>query len=273
MHRDAERMRVFSRRALLLGAGQVALFGALGGRLYYLQAVDADGYALLADENRINHRLLPPERGRVFDRHGVPLARNSPTYRALIVREQTERTGDLRTTLEALGRLIALPEERIGEVILEAKERRPFVPIVVREDLNWSEVSRISIHGPELPGVSVVSGLIREYPMGKVAAHVLGYVGPVSKEELTGDPLLELPEFRIGKNGVERIYDQTLRGRAGVIRYEVNALGREIKPLHRIAIAQGASECSISFVISEDEHEQAVLALHELALTEEIPAF
>ena len=233
MHRDVERMRVFSRRALLLGAGQLALFGALGGRLYYLQAVDADGYALLADENRIDHRLLPPERGRIFDRHGVPLARNSRTYRALIVREQTERTGDLRTTLEALGRLIALPEERIREVIIEANERRPFVPIVVRDDLDWAEVSRISIHSPDLPGVSVVSGLIREYPIGEVAAHVLGYVGPVSKEELTGDPLLELPEFRIGKNGVERTYDQALRGRTGVIRYEVNALGREIKPLHR----------------------------------------
>jgi penicillin-binding protein 2 len=230
MHRDAERMRVFTRRALLLGAGQLAMFGALGGRLYYLQVVDADGYALLADENRINHRLLPPERGRVFDRHGVPLARNSPTYRVLIVREQTS---DLRATLEALGRLIVLPEERMAEVILEAEERRPFVPIAVRDDLSWAEVSRVSIHSPELPGVSVVSGLIREYPPAEVTAHVLGYVAPVSKPELTGDPLLELPELRIGKDGIEKAYDQALRGRAGLSRQEVNALGREIKQLYR----------------------------------------
>ena len=230
MHREAERMRVFTRRALLVGAGQLGLFSALGGRLYYLQVVDADGYALLADENRINHRLLPPERGRIFDRHGVPLARNSPTYRVLIVREQTT---DLRATLEALGRLIDLPETRINEVILAAKERRPFVPIAVREDLNWAEVARISIHSPELPGVSVVSGLIREYPLGQVTAHVLGYVGPVAKQELSGDPLLELPEFRIGKNGIEKVYDLALRGSAGLSRHEVNALGREIKQLYR----------------------------------------
>ena len=230
MHREAERMRVFTRRALLVGAGQLGLFSALGGRLYYLQVVDADGYALLADENRINHRLLPPERGRIFDRHGVPLARNSPTYRVLIVREQTT---DLRATLEALGRLIALPETRIHEVILAAKERRRFVPIAVREDLNWAEVARISIHSPKLPGVSVVSGLIRDYPLGQVTAHVLGYVGPVAKQELSGDPLLELPEFRIGKNGIEKIYDLALRGRAGLSRHEVNALGREIKQLYR----------------------------------------
>src|SRR5918994_5501469 len=230
MHRESDRTRVFTRRALLLGAGQLGLFGLLAGRLYYLQVVSADEYALLADENRINHRLLPPERGRVFDRHGVPLARNSPTYRVLVVREQTT---DLRATLRALSRLIALPGLRIEEVIADAQARRPFVPITVREALNWTEVSRISIHGPDLPGVTLVSGLVREYPAGDATAHVLGYVGPVSEQELTGDPLLELPEFRIGKNGIEKIYDQALRGRAGLIRFEVNALGREIKQLYR----------------------------------------
>jgi penicillin-binding protein 2 len=230
MLRESERTRTFTRRALLLGGGQLALFGALVGRLYYLQVVNADDYALLADENRINHRLLPPERGRVVDRHGVALARNSPTYRALIVREQA---ADLEATLRALGRLIDLPKERIQEVIALARARRPFVPITVREGLNWTEVARISVHSPELPGVMVVSGLVREYPAGEATAHVLGYVGPVAPEEVTGEPLLELPEFRIGKNGVEKVYDGLLRGRAGMSRFEVNALGREIKELYR----------------------------------------
>ena len=208
MHRESDRTRVFTRRALLLAGGQLSLFAALAGRLYYLQVVGADEYALLADENRINHRILPPERGRIFDRHRVPLARNSPTYRVLVVREQT---ADLRATLQALSRLIALPEERIEEVVAQAQARRPFVPITVREDLNWTEVSRISIHSPDLPGVTLVSGLFRDYPAGATAAHVLGYVGPVSEQELSGDPLLELPEFRIGKNGIEKLYDRQLR--------------------------------------------------------------
>src|SRR4029450_543017 len=156
------------------------------------------------DENRINHRLVPPDRGRIFDRNGVPLARNSPTYRVLVVREQTT---DLHATLEALGRLIALPEERIREVIAEVQARRPFVPLTVREDLNWTEVARISIHSPDLPGVTLVSGLVRDYPLGDITAHVLGYVAPVAEQDLTGDPLLELPEFRVGKNGIEKIYD------------------------------------------------------------------
>jgi penicillin-binding protein 2 len=230
MHRDSERMRTFTRRALLLGGAQLALFGSLAGRLYYLQAVNASQYALLADENRINHRLVPPDRGRIFDRNGLPLARNSPTYRVLVVREQTT---DLHATLKALARLIALPEQRIQEVIAEVHARRPFVPLTVREDLNWTEVARVSINSPDLPGVTLVSGLIRDYPLGDITAHVLGYVAPVAEQELTGDPLLELPEFRIGKNGIEKIYDGELRGRAGLIRFEVNALGREIKPLYR----------------------------------------
>src|SRR5918994_5982981 len=103
MHRESDRTRVFTRRALLLGAGQLGLFGVLAGRLYYLQVVDADQYALLADENRINHRLLPPARGTVLDRNGVPLARNRPTYRVLVIPEQAK---DIAATLHAVGRLI-----------------------------------------------------------------------------------------------------------------------------------------------------------------------
>ena len=230
MHREVERLRSFSRRTLLLGAGQLAVFGVLAGRLYYLQVAAADPYALLADENRINHRLLPPARGMVLDRNGVPLARNRPTYRVLVIPEQAK---DVAATLHAVGRLIPLTPERAAEVMEEARRRRAFVPITIRDDLAWSEVSRIAMHAPELPGVALDSGLLRDYPMGEVTAHVLGYVGPVAESELTGDPLLELPEFRIGKNGIERIYEPVLRGRAGLSRYEVNALGREIKQLYR----------------------------------------
>jgi penicillin-binding protein 2 len=230
MHREGDRLRTFARRALLLGAGQLGLFGVLAGRLYYLQVVTADQYALLADENRINHRLLPPARGRIFDRHGVPLARNSPTYRVLVTREQTT---NLRATLDALAHLIPVSDDQIDTVIAEAGQRRGFVPITVREDLTWTELSRVEVNAPNLPGVSLDAGLLRDYPVGPLMAHVLGYVGPVSESELTGDPLLELPEFRIGKNGIEKVYDKVLRGRAGISRFEVNALGREIKELYR----------------------------------------
>lgn len=230
MHREADRLRVFSRRAALLGAAQLGVFGALGGRLYYLQVMDADRYALLADENRINHRLLPPARGRIFDRHGVPLAANRSTYRLMVVAEQA---GDVRARLADLARLIELPPERIEEVVEATRIHRRFVPVMVREDLGWREVSRMAVHAHDLPGITLDAGLVRTYPAGRVMAHIVGYVGPVAKDELTGDPLLALPEYRHGKNGIEKLYDGVLKGAAGVSRFEVNAVGREIKEFDR----------------------------------------
>ena len=229
---ESERARIFSRRALFVGGVQVAFFGALAARLYDLQVRHSTEYALLAEDNRANQRLLIPPRGRILDRQGRPLARNVPTYRLQLVREQA---GDLRTTLGRVAALVAIPPARIDAVVAEARARRAFVPITVREDLTWDEVATIAVHAPELPGVTVESALLRDYPYGDVLAHVLGYVGAVSPTEQAAadDPLLQLPEFRIGKSGIERSHDRTLRGRAGLSRVEVNAIGREIRELDR----------------------------------------
>lgn len=228
--RDQERQKVLTRRALILGAGQLGLVGALVGRLYYLQVVQADRYRVLADDNRISIRLLPPPRGEIVDRFGVPLAINEKNYRVVIVREQS---GNVPTTLERLGRIIDLPEREVRRVLRDMRRKRAFVPITVRENLSWEEVSRVEVNAPDLPGISIEVGLTRFYPYATEAAHVLGYVAAVSESELTGDPLLELPDFRIGKNGIEKIHDQHLRGKAGTSQVEVNALGRVIRELSR----------------------------------------
>ncbi|MBC7134108.1 MAG: penicillin-binding protein 2, partial [Oceanibaculum nanhaiense] len=225
-----ERQKVLTRRALMLGAGQLGLVGALAGRLYYLQVVQADRYRVLADDNRISIRLLPPPRGEIVDRLGVPLAINEKNYRVVIVREQS---GNVPVTLERLGRIIDLPEREVRRVLRDMRRKRAFVPITVRENLSWEEVSRVEVSAPDLPGISIEVGLTRFYPYAEQAAHVLGYVAAVSESELTGDPLLELPDFRIGKNGIEKVHDQHLRGKAGTSQVEVNALGRVIRELSR----------------------------------------
>ncbi|MDM7945218.1 MAG: penicillin-binding protein 2 [Oceanibaculum nanhaiense] len=229
-NRDQERQKVLTRRALMLGAGQLGLVGALAGRLYYLQVVQADRYRVLADDNRISIRLLPPPRGEIVDRLGVPLAINEKNYRVVIVREQS---GNVPVTLERLGRIIDLPEREVRRVLRDMRRKRAFVPITVRENLSWEEVSRVEVSAPDLPGISIEVGLTRFYPYAEQAAHVLGYVAAVSESELTGDPLLELPDFRIGKNGIEKVHDQHLRGKAGTSQVEVNALGRVIRELSR----------------------------------------
>jgi len=229
-NRDRERTRIFTRRSVLLAGGQFALLSTLVGRLYYLQVVQADRYAMLADENRINLRLLPPPRGRIFDRMGEPLAINRLNYRVVLVSEQAD---SVEKTLDALGRIIPVSERDRARVLREIHRKRGFVPITVRENLDWSEVSRVEVNAPDLPGVMIDVGQTRDYPLGAVLGHVVGYVAPVSEKDLTGDPLLELPDFRIGKSGIEKVYDMALRGSAGNSQVEVNAYGRVIRELAR----------------------------------------
>ena len=229
-HHAADRTKSFTRRALVIGGAQTALFGLLAGRLWQLQVDQSPRFTLLAEENRVNQRLTVPPRGRIFDRNGVVLAKNTPSYRVRIIRENTR---DLTATLASLARLIPLDERQIAEIIQTARSQRAFVPVLVREGLDWEEVTAVAVHSPHLPGVVLDSTLLRAYPQGEVLAHVLGYVGPANKEEqaVDADPLLRLPEFRIGKNGIEQSYDHDLRGRAGRRRVEVNAFGREIREL------------------------------------------
>ena len=229
-NRDQDRVRGFSRRALLLGAGQLGIFGALAARLYYLQVIQAQRYATLAEENRINLRLLPPARGRIFDRFGTLLAANQLNYRALITAEDTP---DLGRTLDQLAQLIHISDSDRTRILREIRQRRGFVPITVREFLSWDEVARIEVNSLTLPGIDIEVGDRRDYPLGAAGAHVLGYVAAVSPQDLTGDPLLELPGFRIGKSGVEREFELPLRGRAGASQLEVNSVGRVIRELDR----------------------------------------
>jgi penicillin-binding protein 2 len=191
---------LLTRRAALLAAGQGLLGAALVARLYQLQILESDRYTLLAEENRINLRLLAPVRGRILDRFGVTLADNGRSYCVVVVPEQA---GDLDAMLRALSSVIQLDDAEQRRVIREARRKHSFVPVVVRTNLSWREVAHIEAAVPELPGVSIEEGLARNYPYGALAAHVLGYVAAVSDKDLTGDPLLELPDFRIGKSGVE----------------------------------------------------------------------
>ncbi len=230
MHRDGDRYEVFSRRSLLLTGGKVALFSLLAGRMYYLQVIEADRFATLADENRISLRLLAPSRGRILDRFGKPMAVNRQNYRALIIPEDSH---DPRATLENLGAIILITDHDRQRVLREVKRGRKFLPVLVREGLSWPEVSRIEVNTPDLAGVTIDVGESRFYPHPIHTAPVLGYVSAVSEKDRNGDPLLELPGFRIGKAGIEKIHDDVLRGRNGTKHVEVNAFGRTIRELER----------------------------------------
>jgi penicillin-binding protein 2 len=232
MQREARRHRLFTRRAAVLTGGQALLLAAIGGRMYQLQITESERYTVLADENRISLRLLAPLRARILDRFGITLAENRQSYHLVVVPEQA---GDIIATLDALGTLIEVGETDRRRVLREIRRKHSFVPVVVRANLSWDEMARVEVAIPELPGVSIDQGVTRHYPFGETAAHVVGYVAAVSEQELDGDPLLELPDFRIGKSGVEKSHDMELRGTGGTSQVEVNAVGRVVRELTRVA--------------------------------------
>ena len=231
-----QRYRQFTRRAMVLAGGQVLLLASLAGRLFELQIDDSDRYKMLSDENRINLRLVAPPRGRILDRFGTPLADNRQDYHLVIVAEQA---GDIHATLDALGGLITLDETDKSRVLRDIRRKHSFVPVIIRDNLSWDEMARVEVAVPELPGISLEQGLTRNYPFRETTSHVVGYVAAVSEEQLTGDPLLELPDFRIGKAGIEKTQDLALRGAAGTRQIEINAFGRVVRELARFDAAPG----------------------------------
>jgi penicillin-binding protein 2 len=223
-----------SRRALMMGAGMGAMVAALGIRMRYLGVEQADEFRLLAEENRVNLRLLPPERGIIEDRNGKPLAQNVPNYRVVITKEDA---GDVQLVLNRLSHIIPMSAEDIADALKALEKNSAFVPITVADRLPWEEFAKIAVNAPALPGVTPDVGLTRFYPRDKDFAHTLGYVGPVSEKDLEGvenpDPLLLIPKFQIGKIGTEKWMEDILRGTAGTKRIEVNVVGRVMRELSR----------------------------------------
>ncbi|KJZ18345.1 penicillin-binding protein 2 [Loktanella sp. S4079] len=229
-----ESARTISRRALVLGASQVAIMAVLGWRMRSMQVEHADEFRLLAEENRINIRLLPPSRGLIFDRNGEAIADNEQNYRVVMVREDA---GDVGEVLAKLTQIVDITPEQLSRAMEEMQRRSPFVPVTIAERLSWEDVAKINLNTPALPGIQAEVGQSRVYPWGADLAHVVGYVGPVSDYDLSRiddqDPLLQIPKFQIGKTGAENKLEHTLRGSAGHRRIEVNAVGRVMRELDR----------------------------------------
>jgi penicillin-binding protein 2 len=230
MRRETRRTGVFTRRALLLMGGQVALLSGLAARLYQVQIVNGERYRTLANDNRISERMIAPPRGRILDRFGVVTAGNKQNWRALLIAEQT---GDVPATLDRLAHIIDLPPAERSRIEHEVRRHRRFIPVLVRDFLTWDEMARIEVNAPDLPGILVDVGLTRSYPFGDQMAHLVGYVAPPTEADVAAEPLLALPGMRVGRTGVEKFHDLQLRGTAGMVQLEVNAFGRVIRELDR----------------------------------------
>jgi len=228
-----ERQGSFLRRTFLLGGGMALGTTALVARLAQLQIVKSEEYATLATNNQFNFRLVPPPRGLIKDRNGVVIAGNRPSFRVLVVRDETK---DLDQTLDLLGQLLPDTLERRRTIIREVNAAPRFSPVPVKSDLSWEEFSKVNLHAAELPGVMADMNEARYYPFGGAYAHVIGYVAKVSDRDVKAirdkgeqpPSILFNPGFRIGRQGIEKALDTDLRGVAGGKRVEVDARGRVV---------------------------------------------
>lgn len=233
MPKDNEKQRVFTRRALVFGGVQLAAFSALAGRLYYLQFVKAQEYATLSENNRIKLQLVAPERGQILDRTGAVMASNEENYRLFLDYSGLTRES-FKAAVERLNALLPLPEKKLA-ALRRARVSSASMPEMLRDHLSWEEVSLIELNLLSLPGAFIDIGRTRNYMLGEKAAHLLGHVGAVTEAELDEDapPLMRLPDFKTGKNGIEKMLEDSLRGTAGIKSLEVNVHGVPVREVGR----------------------------------------
>lgn len=235
--RDKQKeQRLFKRRTIVLGAFLFILLSTLVWRLVYLQITLHEKYSDLSENNRLQLRPIAPNRGLIYDRNGVLLAENIPSYSLTLT---PERVLNMEKTLKFLNELVGLDidyEEIRQNIYIR---RRPFEAVTLKQKLNSEEIAKVMVNRNFLPGVEVEAQLIRHYPLGKSFAHILGYVARINADEqakLDADPELKSnysASHFMGKMGVEKRYETDLHGKAGYEKVETNAHGRVIRVVER----------------------------------------
>ncbi len=233
-HAEAEQFR---RRAAIGFAGVLLALGGLGGWYFKLQVVDHATYATRSESNRIKPRPVVPGRGMVYDRAGRLLAENVPAFRVDITPDKVQ---DMDATLAGLRTIFALSDEDIERFEQSRKARRRFLPVTLKLRVSEEEMARFAVDRWKYPGVELEPYLTRRYPYGELFAHVIGYVGRVDDRDLEvlGEGNAALTH--IGKSGLERYYEDQLRGRIGYEQVETNVQGRAIRTVGRVPARSGS---------------------------------
>jgi len=221
----------FSRRMMLLGGGQAAVGALLVGRMGYLAIAQNEKYQLLSEDNRVQLIPVPPRRGWIIDRNGKPIAINRASFRVDIIPQQLEKNRDV---VPEVAKLLTLNDDDVERIRRELSQSRGFQPVQIAENVSYEQYASITVRLSDLPGVQATRGYSRYYPDGPAVAHLVGYVGSANSKEYESEdknPLLLIPGFKIGKQGLEKSLEPYLRGTPGGQRVEVTAGGKLVKEL------------------------------------------
>ncbi|MGQ0558768.1 MAG: penicillin-binding protein 2 [Sphingosinicella sp.] len=230
---------MFNRRMLLIGGLQGGVGALLGARMAYIAIARQQEFAQAAEENRVHMRLIPPRRGWIVDRNGQPMAVNRSDFRVDLI---PDRLQEKDRVIATLARILELKPEEVARIEEDLAQAAGFQPVPVAEHLSFEKFAAVSLNLPELPGVSLLRAFSRFYPEGAAVGHLMGYVGTPNREEYDAEdrnPLLIAPGFKIGKEGIEKVMEQRLRGRPGAMRVEVTARGRLVRELRALPDVSG----------------------------------
>jgi penicillin-binding protein 2 len=228
---------IFKFRAIVAVVLCLLMLAGLLFRLAWLQIIDYAHFADLSEHNRIRLMELPPTRGLIYDRNGLILAENRPTFHLEIIPEKVE---DMEATLKGLAELVNISESELERFRDQLLVHRSFQRISLRTRLNEDEVARLAVNRHRFPGVDINARLSRYYPQGELTAHAVGYVGRISEREMT---VIDEGNYRgtthIGKTGLEKYYEGELHGHVGRQKVEVNAQGRVLRVIDKVPSVAG----------------------------------
>lgn len=227
--------QVMTRRTFIIGAGKAGLLFLLAGRMFYMQFIKKDEYKTLSDNNRIKMIIVPPTRGELYDVNNKVIAKNTTCFRLLL-----DKNGNPKFSLEVdlIAKILELDNEQIKEIQARVRKGGRRIPAILLDCLEWKDIAIIEERKPDLKSVFIDTGFSRHYNFGNSISHIVGYLGRPIKQ---GGETLKLVDesFKVGKNGIERYYEEELRGEFGFKRIEVNAKGAYIRELGKSSSIPG----------------------------------
>jgi len=236
---NVQKGRIISRRLFILSAAKILLFAGITSRLYSLQISDREKYEILSDKNRIREWKTPPQRGLITDFYNKVLADNDRVFQVHLTLDEIK---DFDQTIFRLKNIINLSDSKIKKIYKLKEKLKPWDTLVVSDNLDWNEFSKLNLYLHDLEGVKPVVSSSRYYPYSGNLVHVVGYVGQASLKDIERMEAIKenlVPGLKVGKSGIEYSNEKSLIGKYGIKRYEVNSSGKRINQIEHIKESQG----------------------------------
>ena len=236
---SVDKGRTISRRLFILTGAKLLLLGGITSRLYNLQISDREKYEILSDKNRIREWKTPPQRGIITDYFNNILADNDRVFQ---VHLSLDEVNNFDQTLFRLKNILNLSNNQTKKIYKKKEKLKPWDTLVVSDNIEWNEFSKLNLYLHELEGVKPVVSSSRYYPYGNSSVHVVGYVGDASLKDIERMEEIKenlVPGLKVGKSGIEYSNEKLLIGKYGIKRYEVNSSGKRISQIDYVKESQG----------------------------------